>query len=54
VPEYGEYFNPMLQALKSLGSSATIDELNARIAQDMKLVHPHFHVQRTLSTSVLL
>lgn len=37
VPEYRSYFNPTLQALKALGGSATIEELNARVALDMKL-----------------
>jgi restriction system protein len=37
VPEYRTYFNPILKALKALGGSATIDELNARVAADMKL-----------------
>lgn len=37
VPEYRQYFNPILQALKTLGGSATIEELNARVAADMKL-----------------
>ncbi len=37
VPEYRLYFNPILKALKSLGGSATIDELNGRVSKDMKL-----------------
>ncbi len=37
VPEYRRYFNPLLKALKALGGSASIDELNIRIAADMKL-----------------
>lgn len=37
IPEYRQYFNPMLRALKALGGSAAIEELTARIAQDMKL-----------------
>lgn len=37
VPEYRLYFNPVPQALKSLGGSATIEELNAKVATDMKL-----------------
>jgi hypothetical protein len=34
VPEYRLYFNPVL---KALGGSATIEELVARAAADMKL-----------------
>ncbi len=37
VPEYRQYFNPMLNALRALGGSASIEELTARIVQDMKL-----------------
>lgn len=37
VPSYQQFFNPLLNALKALGGSAGIEELNARIAQDLKL-----------------
>src|SRR5712692_6746827 len=37
VPEYRRLFNPVLQALKALGGSASIEELEQRVASDMKL-----------------
>jgi len=37
VPDYTRYFNPVLQALRALGGSASIEELNARVGQEMKL-----------------
>ncbi len=37
VPEYRTYFNPILAALKALGGSASIDELNAKVAADLRL-----------------
>src|SRR4051812_46582739 len=37
VPEYRRFFNPILQALKALGGSASIEELEARVASDMHL-----------------
>ena len=37
VPENLKYFNPVLAALAALGGSATIGEMNARVASDMKL-----------------
>lgn len=37
VPNFTVYLNPTLQALKALGGSASIEELNARVAADMKL-----------------
>jgi restriction system protein len=37
VPEYRTYFNPILKALKALGGSASIEELNGRVAADLKL-----------------
>ena len=38
VPEYRSYFTPILKALKALGGSASIDELNSRVASDMTLL----------------
>lgn len=37
VPGYRSYFNPVLQALRALGGSASIEELNARVTSDMNL-----------------
>jgi restriction system protein len=37
IPQYRSYFNPVLRALKGLGGSGTIEEINARVAADMKL-----------------
>jgi len=37
VPAFTAYFNPILQCLRGLGGSATIEELNARVAESMRL-----------------
>lgn len=37
VPKYDQMFNPLLNALKHLGGSATIEELEARVASDLNL-----------------
>ncbi len=37
VPTFDTFFNAVLQALKSLGGSGTIEELNARVAEIAKL-----------------
>ena len=37
VPTYDEFFNPVITALKSLGGSATIAELEESIVESMKL-----------------
>lgn len=37
VPEYRQYMNPILDALRALGGSATIEELNSHVASAMKL-----------------
>lgn len=33
VPTFDTFFNPLIQALKSLGGSGTIEEINARVAE---------------------
>ncbi len=33
IPSYDAFMNPLLQALKSLGGSATIEELNAKVIE---------------------
>src|SRR5687767_4045730 len=37
VPVFQEYMNPILAALRSLGGSASIEELDARVRQEMEL-----------------
>ena len=37
IPAYWKYFNPILEGLRALGGSATNEELNSRVAADMKL-----------------
>jgi restriction system protein len=37
VPDYRHYFNPLLRSLRTLGGSAGNEELDTRIAEDMKL-----------------
>lgn len=37
VPKYDQMFNPLLNALKSLGGSASIEELETKIALDLGL-----------------
>lgn len=36
-PKYQEFFNPILDALKELGGSATVQELDEKVAEVMKL-----------------
>ena len=37
VPKYDDLFNPLLQALHQLGSSASIPELEDRVATNLNL-----------------
>jgi restriction system protein len=37
MPRYGDFYTPLVAALKQLGGSATIDEMNVRILENMKL-----------------
>jgi restriction system protein len=37
MPRYGDFFNPLLSALKQLGGSATIDEMNTKIVELINL-----------------
>lgn len=37
IPKYNHFHWPILEALAQLGGSATIDELNERVAQNLKL-----------------
>jgi len=37
MPRYGDFYAPLVAALKQLGGSAMIDELNARVLENMNL-----------------
>lgn len=37
MPRYGDFFNPLLSALKQLGGSATIEEMNSKVAELINL-----------------
>ncbi len=37
VPKYDQLFNPLLQALRELGSSASVAELEDRVASFLQL-----------------
>ena len=37
MPGYGDFYTPLVAALKQLGGSANIDEMNARVLETMKL-----------------
>ncbi len=48
VPKYSELFNPTLTAIKQLGGSATVAELNQGVAKllqlsDEEIAEPHVH-----------
>jgi restriction system protein len=48
VPKYSELFNPTLSAIKQLGGSATVAELNQQVARvlvlsDEEVAEPHVH-----------
>jgi restriction system protein len=48
VPKYSELFNPTLTAVKQLGGSATVAELNQQVAKllhlsDEEIAEPHVH-----------
>ena len=35
IPQYHELFNPLLQALKELGGTATVTEIEKEFAKDL-------------------
>jgi len=37
IPKYGDYWTPLLKAMKLLGGSGTVDEINAKVIELMKL-----------------
>jgi len=37
IPKYGEFFNPVLNALRRLGGSGTLEEINQAVADAMQL-----------------
>ena len=37
VPTFEAYMNPVIQALKTLGSSGTVEEINTKVAEIMHL-----------------
>jgi restriction system protein len=39
VPQYQSFFNPILKALKTLGGSGTIKEINDKVIGSLKLTN---------------
>jgi restriction system protein len=37
IPKYGDLFNPVIQAIRALGGSGTLDEINERVIDHLQL-----------------
>src|SRR5438309_5236574 len=51
IPTYDRLMNPVLQALRELGGSGSTDEINQRVAENLKLPEGVWSVQHDPETS---
>jgi restriction system protein len=53
IPKFDELFNPLLEAMKKLGGSATVSELNEEVTKSLNLTDEEVAVQRNDRMTVL-
>ena len=49
VPSFGTFMNPVIQALKSLGGSGTIEEINSRASEIASLSDEQLEVSLNMA-----
>ena len=53
VPTFDQMMNPLIQALKNLGGSGTIEEMYVKVSEELQLSDEQLEILRGIDTDVI-